>query len=708
MVSRATSVVDSILQQVLGTITSLRKDKFWVLVLLSMLIIFLIKAVSSMEFQCPWVMYDAATYDNIARNIWRGSGFVADLEFTHNYPPLYPLCISICYLLTNKMLIYQATLGLNALISSLILMPAFLILREFTNPRIALLGAILVAVNPANFVYTYTIMSENLFNLLFLLSAYFIFKSEQTPNHIYTYLSGISVFLLIMTKDTGWAMVLGFSAIVIVDLILVRTWSRFLRSFVSFGIPYALYLGLKHHTNPTLQNYNTSEYFDIISLLIANPDSWLQTFALIIREVDYLILATFIIFFVFYVFLGSCRMPENLKYLFMYVTFSVVGLIGVCVTHISLGMIHGNPLYTHSAAIIGRYLDPGVSLIVLLGIIGIYHYFTNKCRNTDRFLVILCIMVCVVFYTTFPSDYNLFTHYAQILPIVHLKTFSSYLGLRGVYAIYIALCLVSVTILVLKSTSRSTLFILIIYLLLSLGTLASIYSFELDRSNFQYSLCSGPLMLVEDGYYGNSIVFDSDCLNDDWWGHPLWYLASYWTSSEVILGNASAIPCEYLITSKLLPNVVMYADSKIKIYDMNTPLQPKSRNGSEQRVIHIGDDWGVVEGVYHDGWTNGNAKIKLDYPACAGSLGLQITHNTCTPYNPHYVNILLNGNFIGNYSSEHEIVCMVDESLLDDRFQILEIISPTWNPSEHGLVDKRELGLRLESIEYGSSFVMKS
>ena len=709
MVLRMPVVINKMVCLAQGAITSLRKDKSWIPVLLSVLIIFLIKAVSSTAFQSPWIMYDEATYDNIARNIWNGSGFVTDLEFAHNYPPLYSLCISICYILIKKMLVYHAMLGLNALITSLILIPSFLILREFTSSKIALIGAILVTVNPANFIYTYTIMSENLFNLLFVLSAYFILKSEQGSHHVYTYLSGIFVFLLVMTRDTGWAMVLGFSAIVIVDLIRVREWSRSLRYTLSFGIPYILYLIINHLANPTLQNYDTERYFDIISVVITNPDSWLKVFELSVREAGYLILATFFIFFVFYVFLGFFlgfyQIPKNLKYIFVYSTLSIVGLMGISVTHIYIGILRGDSVYTHSAAIIGRYLDPGVSLIILLGIIGIEQYLMNKRRNTTLFLVILCILVCVFFYTTFPSSYNLFLHYAQVLSIIYLKFFSSYIGLKGVYAFFIILCLVSVAVIVLKNTFSSVSYILIIYLLLSLGMIVPIYSFELEHSNFQYSLSSAPLKLVDNGFDADSIVFDSDSLKEEWWGIPLWYLTNYWTSSKVVLGNTSSISRGYFITSRLLSNTAIYADPEgVKVYDMNTPLQFKPHNGSEQRVFLVGEDWSIVEGVYRDGWTDGKSKIRLDYSAREGSLGLLIAHYTYTPYSPRYASILLNGNFIGNYSTEQEIVFMVDRSLLDDKFQVLEIITPTWNPSEHGMTDGRELGLRLKSIEYGPSF----
>ena len=95
---------------------------------------------------------------------------------------------------------------LNALLSSLILFPAWLLAKEFLDEKSAFLAAIVISVMPSNFAFAPFIMSENLYYPLFLFSVFAIYKAVISEGYKWTIIAGIFVGLSYLTKVSGFAL----------------------------------------------------------------------------------------------------------------------------------------------------------------------------------------------------------------------------------------------------------------------------------------------------------------------------------------------------------------------------------------------------------------------------------------------------------------------------------------------------------------------
>ncbi|WP_333788425.1 hypothetical protein, partial [Methanomethylovorans sp.] len=73
---------------------------------------------------------------------------------------------------------------------------------------------------------------------------------------------------------------------------------------------------------------------------------------------------------------------------------------------------------------------------------------------------------------------------------------------------------------------------------------------------------------------------------------------------------------------------------------------------------------------------------------------------------PANVTLYMNGNLIGSAEKiigNRDYSVVVPENYLEDRYQILEIRTNTWKPSDHGYVnDDRDLGIQIDWIKIDS------
>lgn len=125
-------------------------------------------------------------------------------NFFSFYPPVYPLVISWAYFFSNLELSYFLVKLTNVIISSLIIFPAYILAKEYTkNEKIAFFSAIIVALLPSNFAYASFIMSENIFNFLFLTAICFIHFGFKTGKKNILLLASVSIALCYYTRTFG-------------------------------------------------------------------------------------------------------------------------------------------------------------------------------------------------------------------------------------------------------------------------------------------------------------------------------------------------------------------------------------------------------------------------------------------------------------------------------------------------------------------------
>ena len=182
------------------------KKVFYPLYLIFFVFIFsiAIKLAILWTIQSPHIVFDESNYYVIAKQIWEDRDFHINMHPFPQYPPLYPFLISpIVGCIEDKILSFHCILVLNAFLSSLIVLPAYYLAKEYLNENDSIIVAFLTALMPPSFIYSLTIMAENLFFPLFLTSVYFMTKVYKTDNFKNNLLAGIFITLSILTKLIG-------------------------------------------------------------------------------------------------------------------------------------------------------------------------------------------------------------------------------------------------------------------------------------------------------------------------------------------------------------------------------------------------------------------------------------------------------------------------------------------------------------------------
>ena len=194
-------------------------DKTLKLVIILFLLVAAIKIILTFFVTSPTIFADEYFYSKMAQSYFNFREFSIHSEFTKAYPPLYSVLISPAYAFPDTTTIYSVIKIINAVISSMIIFPAYFFANEFLSSKKALLASILISVLPANMVFSSYVMSENLFYLLFLISLYFIYKSFKEDNLMFDAFAGISIGLTILTKYLGFALLIPVGALILYNLI---------------------------------------------------------------------------------------------------------------------------------------------------------------------------------------------------------------------------------------------------------------------------------------------------------------------------------------------------------------------------------------------------------------------------------------------------------------------------------------------------------
>ena len=195
-------------------------DKTLKFVIILFLLIAAIKIILTFFVTSPTIFADEYFYSKMAQSYFNFREFSIHSELTKAYPPLYSVLISPAYIFKNMMTIYSVIKIINAVISSLIIFPAYFFAKEFLSSKKALLSSILISVLPANLAFSSYVMSENLFYLLFLISLYFIYKSFKEDNLMFDAFAGIFIGLTILTRYLGFALLIPVLVLVIYHLLI--------------------------------------------------------------------------------------------------------------------------------------------------------------------------------------------------------------------------------------------------------------------------------------------------------------------------------------------------------------------------------------------------------------------------------------------------------------------------------------------------------
>ena len=670
------------------------------------------KTLLALSFKTPWIFADEAVYADIAKNIVLNSNFLSSLQYCQTYPPGYPFLLSFSYIFADDN-IYHAMLFINALINSLILFPAYYICKKFVENRFALIIAILIAIAPSNVLYTFALMSENLFIPLFLFSTYFVINTFTTDSKVAQLLAGFSVTYLFITRSTGIAMIVSFCVVFVYYIWINKEIINSIRqksiSLVSLFGSFFIWIYLKTaftqeaHSLDKLTGYSVNSYVQTLMGAVTSFESFILFIKLTIHEIDYLIVASFFIFFVFAIFAilhkDYIKNKEVFNIFMLYTAVSAFILLVITVTHMYGAFSNGNQYYS----IFGRYIDPILPIIYIIGGIGISIYTGYKCnrKSTYKLSAIIILLFAIVAFS-FPTSYYKFPNMFTIFYIVE-------------YSIPIASIILTVSVFFLIYHIKKSVYILLLFVVLaSLIAIVPTYQHELmTSSNTENENQIGRWLQENDDYYSTTLMDREDFNN--YWGPQMWFLTKFWMNGNLVrawdLTNISD-DVDYVISSKLLPYEPIISSQKYTLYDPY--LSPNvddvyTKLKNDSYIIDIGNnDASYVNNFWNSEndkirWTKNISKIKILYPKDAGKYRLIIAAGGHRPPDsPAKVNLYINDKYVANFNKESggaEFMLNISQDYLNSEYQILTIETNTWNPSDYGSKDRRDLGIQVDWIK---------
>ncbi len=143
----------------------------------------LIRYVLSRQAVAPWIMVDELIYSELAKSFAAHGHFLVRGQASAAYGIVYPLLIAPAWAMFKAVPdAYAAAKAINAVIMSLAAIPAYLLARRLLSKPLAV-GAAVLTVSVPSMVYTATLMTENAFYPIFLVTmlALVVWLERPTP-----------------------------------------------------------------------------------------------------------------------------------------------------------------------------------------------------------------------------------------------------------------------------------------------------------------------------------------------------------------------------------------------------------------------------------------------------------------------------------------------------------------------------------------------
>lgn len=719
-------------------------DKYELSIIFSFFVLLVaIKAILLFSFKTPWILADEVVYSKLSESILNFV-FVIDLKDAQMYPPGYSVFLSVANIFSpDKQALYHNMLLVNSFLSSSIIFPAYFLLKKYTSKFQALCGSLLISTIPSVATYTFVVMSENLFVPLVLYSVWFLYESFENNKIQWNILAGFSIFYLYFTRETGIVFIISLfiSLIYFVwnaekkdRLNILKNKMALVFSSILPTIGWLLYKSAELSKGSL---YDTTGY----SSALVGSFSKIETFELFVRlllnEVGYIVISAYIIFFIICVLFISDSIfklrlvglseyltkfgPKNTialnSSIVYFISFSA-GLLLITVAHMKRYICNPDNF------IFGRYIDPLIPVVFLFGLIGIavLQIKSNDIGAKWKYKTLtFSSILAIPFLYYLPHINYAFPNMFGIYYVIYLQQYMSYLLLLLLFSFFFVL----IPLFLLKGIPNGKPLTLFFMFFILLSAIISIPTYEKQLENMDNTYNTNQIGRYLEYHSSDTTLILMDHENfGEYWGPQMWFLTQYWSNGEMVqrftnkdksgvATQENLTDIDYIISKKLLPyDSVEAANNGYKLYDLNKSLQMVS-NLEFPHIIDIGrNDSDITEGFYdselgENRWTTNLSKIKIDYGKHQGSFILEIMMNAPRPQtDPANVTFYINGNLIG---SAEEIVgtknysVAVPDNYLEDRYQILEIRTNTWKPSEDGYVDDpRDLGIQVDWIKIDS------
>ena len=428
-------------------------------------------------------------------------------------------------------------------------------------------------------------MSENLFIPLFIFSLWFLIESYYNNNIYWNILAGFSLFYLYFTRSIAVAFIFGFMVSFIYYIYyckknksissILRTKSTLLLSFI---VPMVLMLNLKKYfgvLNIVPNSPLSSPFFNTNSVVLSPPGAaiYLNTLLSIFRDMaaikdfllafihtaEYLVLSShFLFLFIALFMIAKILAPifkpniytpnlfdenqeKSLRVVSIYFLVSLLMLTLISVGY-CIAQCDNCKDCCASFQIIGRFVDPLVPLIFIIGFIGLDQFIKNKEKFYESYgylLITIYILTLVLFLLTFP--FNAPYRHIETLAILYISCINSIISAK-IFLVVMAIGFLFITYL----SIYKKIFIKFLFLSVIIFSLLCSYCPYREELNISTSVEEANQIgryLQKYSTDDTLVLMDREDFNDSW-GGQMWSLTWFWTRGSLILRSTKDDPSE--------------------------------------------------------------------------------------------------------------------------------------------------------------------
>jgi len=357
-------------------------------------------------------------------------GFFFNQEFNIHgikamvYPPLYPIVLSISYIFNDMQIVYFFMKGINALISTTVIIPIYLLGKEFMTTKKSILLALLVAVIPSTFSFTQYLMAENLLYPVSITAIYFIYMAFTHYRTKYFIFAGMFIAFAFLIKLISIALValpiLFFIAIALIQKSFLKELFKktvlLYAVAVSIILPFILSFG-SFFNNSAINGINAFHRRENYAISLVN---W------IVLHWGYIILATGIIFGIFAIvgIIKNYRSNSNEGRLHLLVLITASLYVFIASNHTAGGVLYNTPFSFFTGRLNGRYIDVVLPLIFLIGFINFNKYYDKINKYIIGTSISMLFIAQLAITPLFPVNNLSLTHIGIFKYIVEFLLFN--------------------------------------------------------------------------------------------------------------------------------------------------------------------------------------------------------------------------------------------------------------------------------------------
>lgn len=532
----------------------------------------LTKILLSFFIPVPLGFSDSLSYFENAKSIFEAHA-LTDLQdlLNSNYPPLYPLLLSIAYIFNDMNLAFFIMKIIGAVLSSLIVFPAFLLAKEFFTEKKSILLAAIIALLPPMFSFTFYVLAENLFYPLFLFAVYFIYKAFSEQSITWDIFAGIFVGLTYLTKTIGIVLFPLIILLTVWHLLKDKKWLIIKSKCLLIGAALLTIL-------PLLITKGLTRGFSLIGILgysheVARSTSHLNNKIIwTLLYSNYLILAAAILLFIFSIqFIYQYKHLDEKTKLFLEI---------LCLATIAIIFLAANngsyAVNFRDQRMIGRYVESVLPLFIITGFMSI----DRIKKLSKKWTIFTAIFLGGTTYFTldntfFPINNTSLTHLGIVSYIVESAT------IHYTLLISIGIALLTLSLLAIKKyTFKKTVFIAFVYFLTItiLNTAVIIYDanerwYPLEEVQLGYwindNLEPDATFLFDEANIPETIFREGEHKNlEEAKDRPM-HLMAYWIRGDWDIGDINTYEnYQYIVTTKELNLSLAKRGDTINIYQV--------------------------------------------------------------------------------------------------------------------------------------------